>query len=135
MKNIEIQIMMNPSRTCCFGGWIAPNGDYYGSNDDDIQYIHIALSNRLMQDGLIPPQQNPDRWLEKNGWIKQHGNHICTLDRKDYDYCITQEQLNTLRDIIGQDYMWLEFVNQEKTVFINELLDLNEWELHYLLIN
>lgn len=123
--------MMNPTKECCFGGWIAPNGDYYGLNDEDIVYVHIAVSNRLMQDGKIPPQRNPDRWLEKNGWIKQHGNHICTMDRKDNDFVITQAQLNTLINVIGQEYMWLEFVNQEKFVFINEMLDMNPWDLHY----
>lgn len=135
MKNIEIQNMMNPTKECCYGGWISPNGDYYGLNDDDIQYIHIALSNRLMQEGFIPPQRNPDRWLELNGWIKQHGNHICTMDRKDGKHVITEEQLATLRDVIGQDYMWLEFVNQEKTVFINEMLDMDRWSLHYAITN
>lgn len=123
--------MIQPTKICCYGGWIAPNGDYYGLNDDDIRYIHLALSNRLMQEGLCPPQSNPDKWLERNGWIKQHGNHICTMDRKDNDFVITNEQLKTLRDIIGQDYMWLEFVNQDKSVFINELLDMNPWDLHY----
>jgi len=123
--------MMNPTKECCFGGWIAPNGDYYGLNDEDIVYVHIAVSNRLMQDGKIPSQRNPDRWLEKNGWIKQHGNHICTMDRKDNDFVITQAQLNTLINVIGQEYMWLEFVNQEKFVFINEMLDMNPWDLHY----
>ena len=88
-----------------------------------------------MQAGLCPAQPNPDRWLEKNGWIKQHGNHICTMDKEGFDYHVTWDQLNTLRDIIGQDYMWLEFVNQDKQIFINDLLDLNEWELHYLLVN
>jgi len=120
---------------CKVAGWIAPNGDYYGSSNEDITYFHLGLSNELVDAGVIPKSSNPDRWLEVNGWIKQHGNHIFTLDCKENEKPITDAQIKTLCDVIGQDYVFLDFVNQEKYIFINQLLNMNKWQLHYELIS
>ena len=114
---------MKPTTKCQAAGWIAPNGEYYGSSDPQITYLHLGLSNGLMDSEIIPKSNNPDRWLEVNGWIKQHGNHIFTLDYKENEKPITDAQIKTLCDVIGQDYVFLDFVNQEK------------WQLHYELIS
>ena len=52
---------MNPSRNCEAAGWIAPNGDYYGSSDPEITYLHLGLSTQLVKSGIIPESTNPDR--------------------------------------------------------------------------
>jgi len=52
---------MKPSKICKTAGWIAPNGDYYGSSDLDITYLHLGLSTKLMNEGIIPKSDNPDR--------------------------------------------------------------------------
>ena len=127
--------MISPTNKCCNGGWIAPNGDYYGTNDPDITYIHLGISNALMDNNIIPKSNNPDRWLELNGWVKQHGNHIITLDCKQKEMPMTDAQIKTLRDVIGQDYVFLDFVNQEKYIFINQLFDADKWQIHYELIS
>ena len=125
---------MSPTNKCCAGGWIAPNGDYYGTSDPEITYIHIGISNGLMDSGVIPKSRNPDRWLELNGWIKQHGSHIVMLDSIENENPMTDAQIKTLINVIGQDYALLCFVNQEKCVRIDELLGMNKWEIHYKLI-
>jgi len=114
-------------------GWIAPNGNYYGTDNPDIVYLHLGLSTALVKSGIIPNSNNPDEWLERNGWIKQRGNYIICLDSFDKEKLITPEQIKTLCDIIGEEYMFLDFVNQDKYISINDLLDLDEWELHYKL--
>ena len=126
---------MSPSNRCEVAGWIAPNGDYYGSSDPKIDCIHLGLSNRLMDAGIIPKSNNPDRWLEKHGWIKQHNSYIISLDSIDKEKIATQEQIRTLCDIIGERYAYLDFVNQDKWISINNLLSMNEWELHYYLVS
>lgn len=126
---------MSPTNKCEAAGWIAPNGEYYGSSDPDITYLHLGLSNSLVNEEIIPKSNNPDRWLELNGWIKQHGNHIFTLDCEENEKPITTAQIKTLCDVIGQDYVFLDFVNQEKYIFINQLLNMNKWQLHYELIS
>lgn len=126
---------MESSKKCEAAGWIAPNGDYYGSSDPDITYVHLGLSTELVKSGIIPVSNNPDRWLELNGWIKQHGNHIITLDSKKEERPMTDAQIKTLCDVIGQDYVFLDFVYQEKYMFINDLLNKDKWQIHYELIN
>lgn len=122
---------MSPTNKCEAAGWIAPNGDYYGSSDPEITYLHLGLSTQLMKNGIIPESTNPDKWLEDHGWIKQHGCGIITLDSFDKEKLITSEQIKTLCDVIGENYMFLDFINQDKYVSINDLLDMDEWQLHY----
>lgn len=125
--------MIKPTTYYCYGGWVAPNGDYYGLNDEDIQFIHIGISNTLVRDNIIPESRNPDKWLELNGWIKQHGNHISVRCRKDKPI-LTQNQANTLYNILHNKYSYVEFINQEVYLPINKLLNIDEWTLHYELI-
>lgn len=125
---------MLPSKRYESAGWIAPNGDYYGSSDPAILYLHLGLSTELVNSGIIPKSNNPDRWLELHGWLKQHGNVIVSLDSSDKERLITKEQIKTLCDIIGEEYMFLDFINQDKYISINELLDMDEWDLHYKLV-
>lgn len=52
---------MDTSKSYEAAGWIAPNGDYYGSSDPEIDYLHLGISDQLMKAGIIPESNNPDR--------------------------------------------------------------------------
>jgi hypothetical protein len=57
------------------GGWLAPNGDFYGMDGEYEDMIHEQLSDKMLELGLIPEDEccdNPDGWLADNGWVKIH---------------------------------------------------------------
>ena len=61
------------------GGWLAPNGDFYGMDGDYVNMIHQQLGDKLLELGLIPEDKdghNPDGWLCDNGWVKIHHDWI-----------------------------------------------------------
>lgn len=118
----------------CTCGLIAPNGDYYGIDDPDVIYAHLRLADDLVKSKVIPKTKNPERWLELNGWIKHSGSNVVILDSKENENPMTEAQIKTLADVLGQEWMILNFVNQEKFIFINDLLNLDKWQLHYELI-
>lgn len=64
-------------------GWLSPTGDYYALNGSISNMLHNQIADALLMAKIIPItenrkdiRENPDRWLEKNGWVKVHGNHI-----------------------------------------------------------
>jgi len=60
-------------------GWLAPNGDYYGLNGEIANMLHIQIADALSDAKIIPDIENGyegNSWLEDNGWVKIHGNHI-----------------------------------------------------------
>lgn len=116
-------------------GWIAPNGDYYGLDGTAANFLHINISNRLMDQQIVPESNNPDEWMEKNKWIKQHGDKIFTPDSAHNEKTITPLQLETIIKIIGNRYTTVEFPYQDKYISIDELKHMNIWDLHYKLIS
>lgn len=62
-------------------GWLAPDGKtYYGLNGEIANMLHNQLADSMYEAGIIPQneknKENPDQWLDANGWVKQHGNWI-----------------------------------------------------------
>jgi hypothetical protein len=58
-------------------GWISPEGDYYGLNGETANFLHIAIADKLREQGVIPTTDDePDLWLEMAGWVRQHDNKI-----------------------------------------------------------
>lgn len=62
-------------------GWLAPNGDYYGLRGEVSNLLHIRIASALQAKGIIPTPlpidcTSPERWLETNGWVKIHAEHI-----------------------------------------------------------
>lgn len=55
-----------PTKEYHDAGWIAPNGDYYGLDGTAANFLHINISNRLMDQQIVPESNNPDEWMEKN---------------------------------------------------------------------
>jgi hypothetical protein len=57
------------------GGWLSPNGDFYGMDGEYSDMIHAQLGDKLLELGLISEDEdshNPDGWLCNNGWVKIH---------------------------------------------------------------
>lgn len=68
------------------GGWLSPEGKFYGLNGDYNSFIHIKIAEELKNKGIIlekdeDEDEDPYQWLENNGWIKLHYNivHFCPL--------------------------------------------------------
>jgi len=60
-------------------GWLAPNGDWYGLNGVQANYLHNQLADMLYKAKIVPTRgnkANPDVWLEKHGWLKVHGHKV-----------------------------------------------------------
>ena len=66
-------------------GWLAPDGTYYGLNGEISNMLHNQIADALVAAEIIPigstkngidNRKNPDEWLERNGWVKIHGNWI-----------------------------------------------------------
>ena len=62
-------------------GYLAPNGDYYGMNGEIANMLHLSIADLLQEQKIIPSDDeiefgSKDSWLEQNGWVKIHGNHI-----------------------------------------------------------
>lgn len=62
------------------GGWLAPNGDFYGMDGDYADMIHAKLGDKLLELGIVPEEKdgfhNPDSWLCQNGWVKIHYDSV-----------------------------------------------------------
>lgn len=63
-------------------GWLSPEGVYYALNGGIANMLHNQIAEALLLAGIIPVnlkrdnRKNPDVWLERNGWVKIHGDWI-----------------------------------------------------------
>lgn len=106
-------------------GWLSPNGDFYGMTKGCSALIHLDTATLLYNNGkgdigekmaadrVNPYSQNsPERWLEKKGWIKIHGDSIYggfsihDKEREDseYQYCPTERQVEEICKYINKHY-------------------------------
>jgi hypothetical protein len=70
----EVNILDNWS-----AGWLSRDGRFFGMNGEYANNIHLAIADGLREIGIIPKEYNDslaDQWLEQQGWVKIHGNHI-----------------------------------------------------------
>lgn len=81
-KTIEYNMM-----DCYDAGWLSPDGKFYGSDGDVNSLIHecvaMDLFNGVLHDEMTAhgvseygSQNNPQRWLEKQGWMKIHNDEV-----------------------------------------------------------
>ena len=61
-------------------GWLAPDGKFYGLKGGISNMLHMNIADALrkkfrFEDGF-EIGENPDSWLENNGWVKIHGNWV-----------------------------------------------------------
>lgn len=78
----ELKSIIKPSaiKDNYSAGWLSPDGRYYGLNGEISNMLHMniadALRRKFKQEDGIDIGENPDRWLEQNGWVKIHGNWV-----------------------------------------------------------
>lgn len=100
-------------------GWLSPEGVFYGANGESGAFLHLGLAESLYKgkyraameaDGIheIPgfdgsfKGDDPDQWLEHQGWIKIHHDEVygCFKSSKDMDlpwaYMPTQAQVDAI---------------------------------------
>jgi len=110
-------------------GWLSPDGEFYGVNGETSALLHMNLAEqifnapankyavRMMKDGvtIFASGDQPDYWLEKNGWIKIHHNEIygSFIGERDpakrtkdfpYHYCPTEIQIKMICDYADKFY-------------------------------
>lgn len=70
------------------GGWLSPDGEFYGENGETSSMIHMRIAEQIfnhptnkysimmVKDGVSiwGDTNSPDYWLEKHGWVKIHHN-------------------------------------------------------------
>lgn len=78
-------------------GWLSPEGDFYGLNGSVVNLLHLSIAERLLASKKIPVKemQNPDRWLEENGWVRVHHDWILFLGSF-YGKTLTEAQIDKL---------------------------------------
>ena len=110
------------------GGWLSPDGEFYGSDGETSSMIHMRLAeqifngnnvyaNRMAKDGVSVWSgiDSPDYWLEKHGWVKIHhddcyGAFIGERNPEDrtpdfpYHYCPTEIQIKMICDYADKFY-------------------------------
>jgi len=118
-----VNIMSNYS-----AGWLSPDGLFYGLNGEIANMLHNQIADMLQEAGQIPMyegkdderfffknaedkrdarEQNPDAWLEQQGWVKIHGNNVqfagClnnVVDKKKKNVDMTPEQVKIIAHYI-----------------------------------
>lgn len=87
-------------------GWLAPNGDFYGSNEDERTLIHLTLSDIICKFANIKILYNlcgikfsEEHLLSANGWMKVHFNEVYGSYRHNKDDDKTSAQLYTPTNI------------------------------------
>lgn len=75
-------------------GWLSPDGKFYGGNGEKSAFIHLNIAEQLGKD---------DVELEKEGWIKIHGNEVYGgFGAYDGVYCPTDIQVKMVCDYIDK---------------------------------
>lgn len=92
-------------------GWLNPAGDYYPCT----AYQHIALASEL-----APEQQNPEKYLEEQGWAKCSRKQWHTMKP------LTKKQQDALFDwcLVHEPELTLEFNGRKQTY--QDILDNDE---------
>lgn len=81
-------------------GWLSPDGKFYGDNGSTSSLIHLRIAEKLMPDVV-----NSDYELEKQGWIKIHGNEVYGVFGKYAEcYCPTEIQIKMICAYIDKFY-------------------------------
>lgn len=112
-------------------GYIAPNGDYYGLNESIANFLHIKLADLFVENNIINKVDDPEHFLEKEGWIKQHDNKLyCYYMYDDYDHYITKKQRETIYNILKQNYstIFLNTVTGEFAIPIETFKDMDTYD-------
>jgi hypothetical protein len=88
----------NPISDMNDAGWLSPTGDWFGENGGIANFIHLNIARMLVESNVIPKKaaDNPDDWMDNNGWVKIHGNRIIHWGAKK-TIMITPAQMDALK--------------------------------------
>lgn len=128
LKQIE---KIFPTRQFHDAGYIAPNGDYYGLDGEVSNLLHIKLADLFIKNNIIDNVKDPDNFLEKEGWIKQHDNKIyCFYMYGYYNHYITKKQKETIYNILKQNYnsIFLNTLNEEFIISIETFKNMDTYD-------
>lgn len=90
-------------------GYISPDGLYYALDGEISNMLHLSIADMLVEAKIIPEdfdgEVSSDVYLEKKGWVKQHGDHILYAGYDNHktggtDIPISKAQLTTITTII-----------------------------------
>jgi hypothetical protein len=101
-----VDIMQNWS-----AGWLSPEGEYYALNGEIGNMLHIQIADALQEKGIVSEKdkhdmaENPDSWLEQQGWVKIHGNNVQFAGNLNPNLDLpivhlTDKQIDIIRDYI-----------------------------------
>lgn len=122
---------IHPTQKYHDAGYIAPNGDYYGLNGEVANFLHVKLADLFVENNIINKVNDPEHFLEKEGWIKQHDNKLyCYYMYDDYDHYITKKQRETIYNILKQNYstIFLNTVTGEFAISIETFKDMDTYD-------
>lgn len=112
-------------------GWLSPEGKFYGENGSTSSFIHLRLAEKLR-----PNVDNCDYELEKEGWIKIHGNEVYGAFGVAFDnYCPTDVQIKLICAYIdkfyeGKLYTRPQIVETTPTISTHKLMQMDKVKLH-----
>lgn len=121
-------------------GWLSTDGKFYGENGPVSNMIHLSIAERIKKNDL-----DGDRELEKEGWIKIHGDEVygCfigelkPLSDFPYAYCPTEIQVKMICDYIdkyhnGKLYTQPKIVETTDGISTYKLRQMDKVMLHKL---
>lgn len=112
-------------------GWLSPDGKFYGENGPTSSMIHLRLAEKLK-----PDVGNSDYELEKEGWIKIHGNEVYGAFGIAFaNYCPTDIQIKLICSYIdkfygGKLYTRSRIVSARPPVSTHKLLQMDKFKLN-----
>ena len=122
---------IEPTKIICDGGWISPEGDYYGLNGVTANFIHLRIAKLLHESGIIDCEKNPEEYIERQGWVKQHHDFIHYAGQY-YGLIVTKEQLKTIKEIMIQSYNKIYIETGDNIISLNKLLQVDHFQLKKL---
>lgn len=123
-------------------GWISPDGAFWADKGCKANFIHITLAQEIQKyyadtyDWMVKTE-NPDRELEKHGWLKFHHDEVMFLGYRDLtpdnlsQHRITMRQVDKLRDYaMRMGYTKLHVAVTEKPIDVATMYDISpeEWQ-------
>ena len=98
-------------------GWLSPEGDFYGDVSGRLIHVDLAtkiyksdspIAKAMKEDGVseLFSGENPDRWLEKEGWVKVHGQDCygSFLGISEYKRCPAPIQIKKICEYADKFY-------------------------------
>lgn len=131
------------------GGWLSPDGVFYGDCGDTSSMIHMNLADMMfkklfskndlkMNDlSLFGSTEDPEQYLTRNGWMKIHNNEIYGVFMNDekYLYCPTKKQISEIcryADLnwYGKIYTRPQIVKRTEPISTYKLRQMDKFKLN-----